>query len=298
MDGLLKSLWDMLTPSIGTLALAAVGIGLLVGLMRKAIDKLGTTPVMLTIGGIVIIAWAVRYIARPPEVEIREVRPDPIVVEKLVPDTSSIDAMKRQLEDVQREKEKLAVMANDASRRASKAEAEVERRDAPKVSAKAAFDEKYAESKVRPTYEYADPSNGRGGTYRFLTVKESRGEYLVTSLYKFSYGPLLMGKTMTISVQDRTMQAVGNSTTYEIVCTIYSVPQRTDGDVAVTALLDGLADGSITLFEHAERVDAHLASINERSEKLKHAEHEYAKRTQRGVERPTPWNKPFMRSVQ
>lgn len=282
MDTLIETLWNFLTPSIGTLALAAVGIGLAVGLMKKAIDKLGTTPVMLTIGGIVVVAWAVRYVARPPQVEVREIE-KPVVVEKVVVDTSSVDAMKVQIEQMQRDKENMAVMVNDARKRAREAEAEIERRDAPKISARAAFDERYSEAKIRPTYEFVKKPHGTSMDY-LLTVRECRKDYLVTSIYECAYSTLMTFDFVIITAQNRNMQPVGKSGRYQAGGVIFDLKCNEKGDIDIEALLDGLADGSVTIPGHDDNVDRHLIEVNERSEKLKQAEDAYIKRAQRGLE--------------
>jgi hypothetical protein len=79
MDTLINVASNYLTPSLGGIALACVVIGILIGLVRKAVDKLGTTPVMLTIGGIVIAALAVRYVSRPAQVQAQ---PQPVAVKQ------------------------------------------------------------------------------------------------------------------------------------------------------------------------------------------------------------------------
>ena len=127
-ETLVNSAWQSLTPSIGGIALACVGVGIAIGVIRKLIDQFGNIKVLIGIGAIVVVAWAVRYVTAPPRVEVREVL-KPVVVEKLVVDTRSVDAMKWQLEAMQKEKESLANMVNEARAGASKAEAEIESRD-------------------------------------------------------------------------------------------------------------------------------------------------------------------------
>jgi hypothetical protein len=65
MGELPGQLWDMLPTSLGMLVLGAVGLGLIAGLIRKAVDKRGATPVLMCLGGVVAIVLVFRYINLP-----------------------------------------------------------------------------------------------------------------------------------------------------------------------------------------------------------------------------------------
>jgi hypothetical protein len=138
METLLQQAWNMLSPSLGTIALYVIGFGILLGVIRKMIDQFGNIKVLIGLGTIIIVAWAVRYVMMPPKVEIREVEKPvevekivevekPVMVEKVVPDTAAINALKEQLGQMQREKESLAAQLNQANALAQAAEAEIQR---------------------------------------------------------------------------------------------------------------------------------------------------------------------------
>jgi hypothetical protein len=82
------------------------------------------------------------------------------------------------------------------------------------------------------------------------------------------------------------MQPLGRVVRYDIdqFMSFQYVKYNEGHAVDINWLLDGLADGSVTIYKHDERVDAHLLAVNARMEKLKRAEAEYVKRSQRGLE--------------
>jgi hypothetical protein len=221
-----NSAWQSLTPSIGGIALACVGIGIAIGVIRKLIDQFGNIKVLIGIGAIVVVAWAVRYVTAPPRVEVREVE-KPVIVEKLVVDTSSVDAMKRQLEAMQKEKESLANMVNEARERARKAEDEIQRRDGeqrakddPVNAARTEFAALFRQAKEHPRWiveQTEEQKPAQGFTITRYEVMEDL--YLVKTVYgcylphwggsKFTgKGTAVVGGA-TISVQDQNMKRVG-----------------------------------------------------------------------------------------
>jgi hypothetical protein len=176
---------------------------------------------------------------------------------------------------------------------------ELARRYSPKDPEKAAFDACFEEARVRPGFELAK----KPGVYPHyndirLTVRESRNDYLVTSVYGGFFGiysePYNTGfvlETHTITIQDRNMQPFGRTETYKMRWIKYRVlagvdldRKGADGDTDFQPLIDGLSTGTITIDDHDDRIDNHLRAIRQFQDKKNRYEAEYAKRTQRGLE--------------
>lgn len=267
-ESLMSSFWEHLTPNLGTIALGLVGIGIALGVIRKIIDHVGQIPVLIGIGVIVISAWAVRYLIAPAKIEVREIEKE-VIVPKLIIDTSSIDALKGQLKTAQRKMEALAVKVNAANHRAATAEAVIEHRDAPKVSAKAAFDERFAETQLHPVYEVTQtPQQKRTFT---ITVHESIKDYLVTSLYQCDFDSRQDHATgnvrqMTITAYDKDMKRVGKPRTLPRI--VEFLVKAENGKLDTQELASDLADREVELSSHDEIVRNYIASLEEHLSEL------------------------------
>lgn len=158
-----------------------------------------------------------------------------------------------------------------------------------RVSARAAFAERYSEAKVRPRYEVEESRNGNV----LVTVHEARGDYLVKSVYDtFFDGGGLMVNRLTVEAQGKDMQPIGRPATYTDVRGLSIICSHTymlDYDNSHTsfdkqALLDALASGDAYIMDQDKHIDRYLSSIKQYRDRKNRYEAEYAKRTQGGLE--------------
>jgi hypothetical protein len=162
---------------------------------------------------------------------------------------------------------------------------------------KSAFDMLYEEARVRPGYELVKKP-GEYPRYNdiLLTVRESRNDYLVTSVYEGFFGrcpePYHTGFVLerhTITIQDRNMQPFGRPEIYKMLWikdrSLAGIDfERRDatGGYDFQPLIDGLSTGTITIDGHDQRIDDHLRAIRQFQERKSRYEAEYARRTRQG----------------
>ncbi len=262
-DNLIGGAWEFLTPNLGGIALFCVGIGIVLGIIRKLIDQFGNIKVLIGIGAIVVCAWAVRYVTAPTKVEVRTIE-KPVVVEKVVIDTRSTDALRAQLVAEQQklaaeQEQKKGILQSlfGAQKESSAIKEELARRDSIEFQKKAEFDRWYQSARKEPFYEVEQ----KDGTKFAVTRQEIRDRYLVKSVYEGDITEATRGvlKKVTISVHDKDMKRFGKAMTYDVYITMLMKVENNKLDAK--GLKEDLEDGVWQIYPHDKTVNEHFKLI-------------------------------------